>query len=307
MKVLVYSDLHLSAKKPRYRLDNYSDAMLNKLEQVYDLANREADCVLFLGDFFDTHVLYSYRLINQAMEIVCDSDIETYAILGQHDLRGYNEETYETSTLGFMETHCCRFHTLREPLEFDECVFHPCHCYDDIEAMVQADLSGTKEQVLLAHHLITKKRAPFHTYTIEQLTPSDFGVVFFGDYHPGMSETEREGTIFWSPGALARKEVTDDREILVGLCEISESGTCIDERALDVAPFSEVFDVEMAESVKKLKNVHVGVGDSFVERLQALGNESIDFMELVRQIGKERETDQTVLEYIFSKKEETHE
>jgi len=303
MKFIVYTDLHLAAKNPIHRVDNYSQSLISKLNEIYDISNKHSvDVILFLGDFFNTHRIYSYDLINQAIDIINSSDINTYSIIGQHDLIGYNKDSYFSSALCFLERHCKNFYTLIEPKEFDDTVIYPCHCYDDLLKTINQKVTKRKNSILLAHHLITEKRMPFHTFLTSELIPCPYSAVFFGDYHAGMEQNTIDNTMFWSPGSIARIAINETKKIpKIGIIETKLGNKInIEEIKLKSTKLAEeVFNVSIVETLKQHTEYN---SDKLIQQIQEFELCSIDIYDLIEKAAKKNNIDKSLVDYILSKK-----
>ena len=290
--------------RPVHRIDDFPVSMLAKLAEVYAIADKKSvDAVLFLGDFFNNHRIYAYDIINSAMDIICSAKVETHAVIGQHDLVGYNADSYATSTLCFMERHCRQFKTMRSPTDFGDTVVYPCHVWDDFSAMVKGPASKKKKSILAAHHLITRDKKPFDTFVAGEFLPCPYSAVVFGDYHLGMDPYRGAGdTLVWSPGALARLAINDaGRTIKVGILEAKPGQPVeVEEIVLDsVKPDTDVLARTFVEGVRE----HAGIDASaFVEKILTIESESVDIFDLVGKVASKNGIRKEVVDYIVSKR-----
>lgn len=303
MKFAVYTDLHLAAKNPLHRIDDYSQTLLEKLREIYETAKTEnVDAVLFMGDFFNSHRIYSYDIINQAMDIICLADVDTHAIIGQHDLVGYNKNSYASSAVCFLERHCPRFKTIWEPLELDDTVLYPAHCFDDLLETMKQTVTKKKKSILLAHHLITLNELPYKTFLAKDLVPSKFSAIFFGDYHAGMKPTMIEDTLFWGSGSLARIAINETkREPSFGIVT-TQTGKPVEVEVRKLhclKPPEEVFNVSLVEKTKEKTEFNP---DSFIERIREFESQSLDIYDLIEKVAKSEGIQEKILSYILAKK-----
>jgi len=303
-KLMVYTDLHLTAKKPFHRVDDFQATMLAKLKEVYDLGDaRGVDHVLFLGDFFNSHRIFSYDLINSAMDIICNAGVDTHALVGQHDLVGRNKDSYASSTLCFMERHCKRFQTMHKPTDLGDVVIYPCHSWDDFPETMGWTVSKRKKSILAAHHLITREKKIFHTYVTDDFLPCQYSAVIFGDYHGGMDPYRHEsGTLVWSPGSLARLAINETaRKVKVGIMT-AVPGQNVEVEELELAcakPGKDVFSETFIESVRE----HAGLDTSrFVEQIMSIEADAVDIFDLVQKAATQQGVRKEVVDYILSKR-----
>jgi hypothetical protein len=302
-KFMVYTDLHLTAKRPIHRIDNFEASMIEKLAEVYRLAKEHSvDAVLFMGDFFNSHRVFAYDLINNAMDVVCSADITTYAIVGQHDLVGRNQDSYASSTLCFMERHCPKFYTLKAPKDFGDCVVYPCHTWDDFQVQIQAtDITKRKKSILLAHHLITRDKKVFPTYVADEFLPCPYSAVLFGDYHGGMEPYQKDNTLVWSPGAMARLAINEaDRVIKCGVLTVGKTVEVDEIPLASMKPSGEVMGKGFLETVRE----HAGMVDAttFVSKVMSLEADSKDIYDLVEKAALQQGIRKEVIDYVLSKR-----
>jgi DNA repair exonuclease SbcCD nuclease subunit len=88
MKFLWRTDLHLSDRSPQSRLDNWSDTLLAKLDQIRIIAEEEkVSAVIDGGDFF--HIKSpnqtSHKLINRIIDVHKNYPCPVYSNVGNHD------------------------------------------------------------------------------------------------------------------------------------------------------------------------------------------------------------------------------
>lgn len=309
-KILFYTDIHLSGQTPRHRIDNFPFVLLEKLEEVYRIANeRECDFVIFGGDLYNTHRIYSYDVIGGAQEIIKNSGLETWSVIGQHDLKGYNPDTLETSVLQFTMKGCENFHVIREPVEVGDCVLYASHVWDDIEKANEVEVQEGKCNILIAHHLLTSKKAMFDVVnTVEFSEGCPYQLVLSGDLHDGYEPHEANGVWFCNPGSLARRATNDaNRMPQVAIIETDKGKPSIEIVRLECGkPGDEVFGEGIAEVIRKRdKDEDENFdADAFVQDMESIEMDSEDIHELVQKVGKEKGVDQKVMSYLATKKEE---
>ena len=310
-RFLFYTDLHLSGQSPRHRVDDFPNTLLNKLEETYAIArSQNCDFVVFGGDLFNTHRIYSYDVINRAMDIICDGDIDTYSVVGQHDLNGYNKNTFKTSALAFVTARCGRFHILWEPVAVNGVHLCPSHVWDTLEDSSDWGMRSDCYNVLVAHHLLTNKKAMFDVVNTTEYVKTcecPYDLVLSGDLHDGYETHETEGVWFCNPGSLARRATNDaHRHPQVAVIETVGPGLppAIDIHRLECAESGDiVFGESIAEVVRAKGDFDA---DSFVDDILAFEAESSDVHELVQKIGSERGIRSEVLRYLAGKKDENN-
>ena len=308
MKLLFYSDMQLSGKRPRHRVDDYPRALVTKMAEVYATASRHGcEFVVFGGDFFNSHRVFSYELICDAMEIVCGSDLVTYAIVGQHDVYGYNPETFKSSTLAFMTRLCPQFKVLWEPTTHGCVRLHASHVWDDLENSRRVSFDGSEYvEVLVAHHLLSKGKQMF-----DVVSTADFGhgcpydLVLSGDLHTGYPPHQVDSTWFANPGAMARQKIAEiERPVRCAVIDVELGVDPIIEYipVVSAQPGTKVFGESFTEVVRGTDATTEFDPTTFLGIMEKFEATSADIYELVRQAAHEARLKPACLEYLMSKK-----
>ena len=309
MSFLFYTDLHLQGCNPKHRVDDYPAALLAKLKEVYEIAQeKQVEFVLFGGDFFHVHKIFSYQAITNAMKIICKSRLMTYAIVGQHDLNGYNVDTYLSSTLCFMESHCSNWHTIIEPVKVGKYTLSASHSWDKLLTRLQRP-EGAEISILMAHQLIADNKKSFPAFLSPELQ-TNHDLILAGDLHEGF-ETHRIGeTTFCNPGSLARLEmnkVFENRPIQVAIVDYVQEGNVwkpqISKVALKcVKPEEEVFGKTLYEKLQE----HTGMDTSqLVNLLEGIEYDPIDLYDLIEKMASKYGLKKEALDYLLSKRKES--
>ena len=87
-KIAFVIDPHTSDVAPLSRIDNYTEAILNKLRFIVDYANKhKLDAVVILGDLFHRKNpnLNSHDLVRTLIAIFQSCECPVYSIIGNHD------------------------------------------------------------------------------------------------------------------------------------------------------------------------------------------------------------------------------
>jgi len=303
MKFLFYTDIHLSGMTPRHRVDNFSQALIGKLRESYSLAE-SLDCefIAFGGDFFNSHRIFSYEIISEAMDIVGGSKLVTYAAVGEHDLFGHSPDTFATSTLAFFERHCPKLYILREPFEIGNVVLHAKHEWEDMRESMKRKVDESKLNILICHELITNQSPMFDVISTESLKPCPFDIVVSGDLHDGFEPHEVDGKWFVNPGSLARRAINDSYRMPQVAVIDMEKGQIpvIEMRRLECAKTgSEVFGESIAEIARSKDDFD---GEAFAEEMLEFEAESVDVHELIQKVGRKKGLRDEVLDYLATKK-----
>ena len=299
-KFLFYTDTHLCGRNPRHRIDDFPAAMLGKVAEVYEIAEREGcEFVLFGGDMFNGHRIFSFPVIARAMDVICDSELMTYAVVGQHEVYGYNPKTLESSTLGFFASRCPRYQIIWEPVEVSGLKIGGSHVWDDLKA--EEHVGKTDVDVLVAHHLLSDRKRAFETIQTKDFASCGYRVVLSGDLHCGFEPHEHEGTLFVNPWSLARRAMDEiNRMPRVAVIEGDDSDVTVSYVSLDVAePGDQVFGQTLLELAKEVAGFDAR---EFVSEMDDFEVESADVHELIQKIGQEQNVRQEVLDYLATKR-----
>jgi len=301
MKLLYYTDLHAMARRPKHRADDYVRAIMAKLREIYQIAADEAvDFVLFGGDFFDKHRIYSYPLITELMEAVISADVDTMAVIGQHDLKGYNRGSYDASCLAFMEQWCPRWKTLWEPMKFENGVtIVPCHCFDDLDEKISQPPRGRGKKILVAHKLLDKRRQPFPGFLCTSDYDWPYNLVLSGDLHSGYKKHKIGRTILCNPGSVGRPKADDmERMPKVLIVEVEKSINVRSVKLACAAPFEDIYAESALDGLDEPEQIDA---DEFVDGISSVQSPAVNVFEMVQHVSTD-EHDRDVLDYIASKR-----
>lgn len=292
---VIYTDFHITPNTPSSRKDNYAQSLLSKLKQTYEIAkDKKVDAVLFLGDFFDKHKIYCFDIIREAIKIIDSIDVSTYAVIGQHDLIGYNKESYEKSTLHFLESFSNKFQTLWEPQQIGNTKIYPCHWFDDLRTITSMKLEGDLFNICLAHQTINDKTLMFKCLLTKDY-PSDFDLILTGDWHGGYPIHKIGKTTWANPGALARRSIDDENRIVQIAYLKDNKLSYIELENIE----KEVFERNFLDEIKEKATYN---DSKFIEEIEKMNIQSLDIFELIEKVSKEKMIKKEVLDYIFSKK-----
>jgi DNA repair protein SbcD/Mre11 len=297
-----FTDSHLAGENPRHRVDDFPRAIIEKIREVYAVAEAEGcEFMAFGGDWFNYYRVFSYDVISDSMDIVCESKLQTYFVIGEHDIYGHNLDTYPSSTLAFVVKHCSRMTLLADPIQVGDVVLHGKHEPDKMDAVLALPKDPSKTNILVCHELITCNAAPFEMIKTDTLRNTGFDLVVSGDLHDGYIPHEVDGTWFCNPGSLARRATSDAQrwpQMAIISIEKGQAPT-IEYRRLSCAkPGSEVFGESIAE-IAKSGDVDASI---FVEELLQFEAESTDIHELVQKAGAKAGLRDEVLKYLALKR-----
>jgi len=306
MRFVFYTDVQLSGQTPRHRVDDYQQALLNKTREVYGIAKTSgADFVVCGGDLFNAHRMFSFEFLSDIMDVMCESGLKTYTAIGQHDILGYNRDTYKSSTMAFVIRRCPALQVIWEPTAVGCVTLRASHVWEKLTDAAQEDLDDSQVNVLVVHHLLTNKSAMFDTSNTSDfsklMTGVRYDVVVSGDLHDGYHTHEVDGMWFCNPGSIARQAISDiTRMPQVAVIDVEVGKTpFIDIRLLACAePGEKVFGESAAEVMRSKTDFDPTV---FVKEVEDFETESADIHDLVQKVGRAKGLRTEVLDYLASK------
>lgn len=99
-RLLLTGDWHYTDKKPDSRIDNYQEALHNKIAQIFKVAEKEkVEWILQAGDLTDTPFLSYATYIKLSSLLAIHSNFPVVSVYGQHDLRYRNKGNTPIDTL----------------------------------------------------------------------------------------------------------------------------------------------------------------------------------------------------------------
>ncbi len=252
---------------PENRLDNLSDTLKNKLNEVVDIAEKyDVDYILHGGDFFDV-ASPSLAVTGDFLDIFKKIKVPIYAISGNHDLFGANLQTLPRTLLGFIAR--LGFIKLLMPgdkvyLEKNNVTLQltgqPYHYDIDIRPK-ELDYHITKENADIAIHMVhgmlaNQKEFPGHHTLVTDILATEADITLSGHNHLGFGHLELEGKHFINPGALVRltnhkREI--ERRVGVTLINLASKNIECETIYLNSAPMAdEVLDRSKIEAKASL-------------------------------------------------------
>jgi len=301
-KFAFFTDSHLAGESPRHRTDNFPKSIIEKQREIYSVAEAEnCDFVAFGGDWFNYYRIFNYEVIADSMDIVCGSKLQTYLVVGEHDIYGHNMQTYPSSTLAFFVRRCGRMTVLWEPVEVSGVVLHGKHEPDKMQDVLSKPKDIDKVNILVCHELITCNDAPFEMIKTDTLRNTGFDLIVSGDLHDGYPTHQVDGTWFVNPGSLARRATNDAHrwpQMAIISIEKGQPPNVEIRRLKCGKPGSEVFGESIAEIARS------GEVDTttFTTELLKFEAESTDVYELVQKAGQQAGLRDEVLKYLQSKR-----
>jgi len=303
-RLIIIGDLHFRGENPRNRKDNYSEAILTKLYEVFQIArDYEVDAIIIPGDVFDSSSVSLYTIGRLAdFLITCKQKfrIEVLAISGNHDLPAGNKGAISRTPYGLL-TKLGYLHDLEDydfevkestsPFEIPSALITGCgfdYQTDTSEGLNQyiagQPYADGYPVIHVVHSMLLASPPTFPMrHTLIDQVETDADIIISGHYHEGFGVIRRkDGKLFINPGALCRLSASEaemKRTVQVALLTI-RSKTDFEAELIPLQsarPAEEVLDREAIVDKKE----HENWLESFFESLSHEGEAK--FME-VREI-----------------------
>lgn len=281
-KILYFTDTHLWDKNPRGRTDNYLDAIMNKLMEIAEIANKfKPDHIIHGGDFFNRPAQPVF-LLNKAIKFLHHLASGFYPIdvvVGNHEWSGRWEDWEDKSAL----------HTL------EEIGYVRLHEHDYVESIGGLTVHSAHSQV------VHKPVLWDHLLWSEYEGPGD--VFLCSDYHPKQGfhkiKTKKGRVWFISPGAIARGTATEEdmnRVPCVALITIENKKVDVKFRDLECAmPGGDILKPLPEKEPSGLAKEEL---EDAVQALKELSTklESFSAVDVLRLVAKKAEANEEVVQ-----------
>jgi len=241
VKFLFVGDLHLRGTNPRNRIDDYKEAAKQKLKEVFKIAvDNAVDAILQPGDIFDRPEVGIAVLLEFA-EVLKESPVNIYCTLGNHDIYGYNVDSYYRTSLRLLEMLVPQLTVIRsasdKPIYLAKGhykVYLTATPYSkdmDINGYGYGpDVDypeGNRIGVHIAHGMLLDHRPPFDRYSDLYKVDTTADIILTGHDHLGYGIYHRsaDDKLFVNPGSLLRMSASVnemERQIRVALIKIDE-------------------------------------------------------------------------------------
>ena len=280
MLLLYFTDSHIYGKNPIGRTDNLTITQFFKIEEVVKLA-QEYDCpVLCSGDLTHSpNIGYSLYII--LLSFLKDLPHGLFLIAGQHDLWYHDIKSISNTALGALVNSGYNIKLIDDfnkkyyPFTFDYCHWG--------EEIVQTDST-----FLITHKPVVPRKwvEKFHFlkhnqnndkyFLLEEL--ENYKLILCGDWH-NQYIYEGKNTLIINPGALVRREITEENKNNLPSVVLIETDTLEYEIIpLSVAkPAKEVFTEKHLELIRAYKDISIDV-TKFLNTLKISDNKHSHFL-----------------------------
>ncbi|XJZ25990.1 exonuclease SbcCD subunit D [Bacillota bacterium Lsc_1132] len=218
IRLLYIGDLHIRGTNPRNRLDDYKEALIAKLREVYQMAKRhDVKAILCAGDIFDRPEVSTGVLLEFA-DVFAESPVPIYTTPGNHDIYGYNLSTYWRTSLALLERLVPQLTVVQDRNDFIALrgggEVNVAVSFSPFDSQIDRDgfgySPGTEPpsdyfKVHVAHGMLLDHTPPFDRFTLVQDVQTTADLVLTGHDHIGYGIYERfDGKVFVNCGSLTR-------------------------------------------------------------------------------------------------------
>jgi DNA repair exonuclease SbcCD nuclease subunit len=306
--IAYFTDLHLSDKPPLGRIDDYRQALLNKLTEIGVIARANACAtVLFGGDFFHQKRAnrVSHGLRTEAGRILNNWRIPVDGVMGNHDQGPAGIASLDDQPIGGL--HYNKQLTIHSnPLRLAAAVAVLFRNYDaereadpdyyQLTEMERDWLDGEKV-IMVAHGplLPPGETRPYPTVDVSEIVGVD--LLLSGHIHENLGVMKVGDMTFANPGSVGRFSRTQDnfvRKPTMYIITVPEL-TITEFEIPGVAPAFEVFEGRPEEAGPGQPSDEV---QAFLDTLgKGLQTEEVDPKALMAEMGVEDDAAERALYY----------
>lgn len=242
MKLVFAADLHLKAKRPMFRKDEYWMTSLRKLREILRITEENDGILVLGGDVFDSPNGAIWYL-NAVMATMLDSTAAIFAVAGNHDQYFHNPDISKTQLGNLVVSGALTI--LRE----EHSDFGGMHGRSWNEPYPEGSAA-----ILVAHATVTNGTPPpwLTAQSAEDFIDSHPGyeLIVTGDFHEKFV-VHHNGTTLINTGPMMRASV--DKVDFKPACWIYDTETkTVTEMPLHVE--DDVFDMDLSEASKDSAN-----------------------------------------------------
>ncbi len=222
MKFLIIGDVHFRGMNPRARLDNYMEAIINKIFEVYELARKyKVEAIICPGDLTDSPSAM-WGTMAELASVLQQTPCPFLCIHGNHDIWSGNAGSKHRTPYGFL----ARLEIIRdisdEPFECENEIVISGHGFNietDTELgkgqfMPPRRAMQTAREIIdvddfsihVVHSMLMERSPGFDMrHTLVSQVETTAQVIISGHEHIGFGLKRRDdGVLFINPGALCR-------------------------------------------------------------------------------------------------------
>lgn len=298
-------DIHFSDTAPSSRVDDYEDAMFDKLRQIKNLMiEHDAKAFISTGDVFHnpTPSKTSHRLVNRIIKEM--EGFRFLTVAGNHDLYHGRLDSLPSQPLGVLfQTGTCE-DVDANPVDFviDDLVVRVAgvsygRTLDDYKNLSK---DGADFLLGVVHEFCDASGSDFfgeQKWSFKEMAESSVDYTIVGHDHSPQKFYEYRGKCFDQPGSLMRGALTSDncsREVFVTLVTVEKFDGDVRYRQrripLKIRDSSQVFNIKKYEDQQEVQNTFKEFCDKLVETQLSrtasadLVSSTLDTMDISRQV-----------------------
>ena len=279
MKFIATSDWHVRASSPKYRVDEYSESILNKIGFIVRTANKNNCPILVAGDIFH-NIRVGTRIINKLTRVLKKCKNPIYAVPGQHDLEHHAEDLTPTPFLSLIHS--------------DVITHLGTNSINNVyglgwgeEPPKDGNICTDDNSILVLHYCTTPGDPAFfledNALSAEDILKSfpEFKIIITGDYHTP-HVFEKNGRLLINPGCIGRSN-KDQKNFQPVIYLVDTEAVTAKEIKVPVRPSEEVFKIpENEDALDKSFSDHI----EQILKSSTNEEEKPDFITTVRRIMK---------------------
>lgn len=257
-------DIHLTNKRPRNRIDNYSEVQFEKMWWIFEQAlEKRCKVIILPGDIFDDFKIskISDRLKRRYIDFYLrawNEGIEIYAVPGQHDLRYHNPD-YSNTPFGVLEAAgCYKDISLNDKPHIYNMNSHKKEDIQFYGAGWEKKIPEIENEkafnVLVIHKLLIHKKKIWpgqknYTTANSFLNKHDFDLIVSGDNHQQFITTIDDKTLINAGSLMRAKSDQFDHKPAVFIYNTKHRS--IEKISIPIEPIEKVMKVELIQEDKK--------------------------------------------------------
>ena len=310
-KILYFTDTHLQSKELSSRKDNVLMSILEKIEEIGEIANsNDVDYVLFGGDWF-SRPSSSDEVVIRLIQILKKFNARPIiSILGNHDIEGRNPETYNRKSAKILEeAGVVKF--LKDVEVFPpvdtEIEIHGVNYRDGVDE--NPDFLRIKKRnknlvaIEMVHSYVLPFKANFSCLSLEEVAGiTEADVILVGHYHDGYGIRRVDGKIFISPGSIARDSITQFNRI-PQVVLLTVENTKVEPKLIKLKRVKKRDEIER----KDLNDIDRVLFGEFFSSLTERESVSFDPEKIIEIISKNENVDERVRKEALRRYEEARE
>ena len=316
LRILTIIDPHGADKNPGARVDNYREAFFKKLDEISLLVKKhKVDVVVVTGDIFSSKekLRNSHTLTSVISEKFLNIGCDVVGVLGNHDLYQDRLSSWEEQPIAVLiRTKSIKlldnspiFYELEGG--FRVCLRGQSYTTYDNDKHFFAPRGDEDLLIHVSHSAVCPSGGIYDKYgekmlSYKELSKSSPDIFILGHIHTDYGITEEFGKVFVQNGSLMRSTThcyNLERDVKVGLLEITKDKVKTKELKLTVEDHSVIFDLELKKKIEeetaKLESLLVSLDGTLDDAIIKSDSESLNIEELFLEIEEEGITSKELL------------